>query len=523
MKRYKEYVIILIVTLIISLPLLKSNLNIYRDDGIQHVLRLAGTLDSIKTRQIFPVIMSNFCNGFGYSWNLFYSPATAYAPLVFRLITSSYEVCFKLFMTFTLFLSGLFMYKFIFQITKKREVALIGSIIYIIAPYRMTDMYTRVAISEHTAFIFLPMIFMGLDNIIKQQKGTYYLTIGAIGLILTHSISTFIVIIFAFIYLIINIKKVANKKIILKLVISAIFILLITSFYTVPMLEHKAATEYEVFIKNRMGSVEKISQNALSIGDLLITKDEELPVRIGFLILIPLAFTPMCIKHVCDKKTYITFLCFGCVSIFMCLNIFPWKYMPEMFGVIQFSFRMLEFVIFFLSVIVAINFSMFVKKISVVAIAIIFVVAMFSLVSFKIYYDKKDIQLVPRKVTGSKERVNAGCASFEYLPKKAYENRDYIATRENRIYVLDEENSIIELPYIYYLGYNIKVSGEKVSYFETVNGFIGINVGADDPVRPEEHISVEYTGTALMKITAIISFVSLIIFIVYDIYGGRKK
>ena len=36
--------------------------------GVQHIARLMGTFQSIEENQKFPVIMSNFCNGFGYSW-----------------------------------------------------------------------------------------------------------------------------------------------------------------------------------------------------------------------------------------------------------------------------------------------------------------------------------------------------------------------------------------------------------------------------------------------------------------------
>lgn len=39
-------------------------------------------------------------------------------------------------------------------------------------------------------------------------------------------------------------------------------------------------------------------------------------------------------------------------------------------------------------------------------------------------------------------RVHAGCATFEYLPSKAYENLDYIKTRENRVYVLSGSATI---------------------------------------------------------------------------------
>ena len=58
------------------------------DDGIQHICRLMGTYQSLQEGQT--KIMSNFCNGFGYSWNIFYSPLTALLPLIFKFIGASF-------------------------------------------------------------------------------------------------------------------------------------------------------------------------------------------------------------------------------------------------------------------------------------------------------------------------------------------------------------------------------------------------------------------------------------------------
>ena len=83
-SKNKHYVFIIIISIIVSIPMFMPNFNMQYDDGIQHICRLIGTEQSIKEGQIFPVIMSNFCNEFGYSWNLFYSPLTAYVPLIFN-------------------------------------------------------------------------------------------------------------------------------------------------------------------------------------------------------------------------------------------------------------------------------------------------------------------------------------------------------------------------------------------------------------------------------------------------------
>ena len=78
------------------------------------------------------------------------------------------------------------------------------------------------------------------------------------------------------------------------------------------------------------------------------------------------------------------------------------------------------------------------------------------------------------------------------------------------------EAAEIELPYIYYPGYEVRVDGMIVKeVFETENGMLGFAFEQDDHIKVE----VEYIGTNLMKITL---FVSIIGFISLFIYVFRK-
>lgn len=158
-ENIKSIVFLCIASIFICLPLLNTNLNIAYDDGVQHICRLIGSYQSIEEGTFFPVIMSKFCNGFGYSWNLFYSPLTAYMPLLFKLFGVSFIACIKLFMFTLTFLSSITMYFCTKEITKNKKIALLAGIFYIFAPYRLNDMYIRNALAELASFVFLPMIF----------------------------------------------------------------------------------------------------------------------------------------------------------------------------------------------------------------------------------------------------------------------------------------------------------------------------------------------------------------------------
>ncbi len=554
-----DYIIILVFSLIVSIPLASKDLNVYTDDGIQHIARLMGTYQTITEGEFPPVIMSNFCNGFGYSWNIFYSPLTAYIPMIFCIFTNSFELILKLFILLCSFLTGIAMYEFTKRVTKNRYAGLLASAIYIFAPYRLTDMYMRVAIAELASFIFLPILFHGLYNIFnceeKSIRRSLLLTLGAVGLILTHITIAMYAAIFSFIYLIINIKKLKDKKVIKMLVINICLILLLTSFYLLPLLEHKMATDYEVFRPGRMERTEELIRNKVDVIDLIKTNDHELILEIGLVTLIGLVFTLLTYNKI-DKKynklywfSFITGIC----CIIISLRIFPFEKLPAILKMIQFTFRLLEFSSFFLAFVVSVNYSLIIKNFRLRDVFVLSLLVILLVVPLKknLNYEKEwtEERLWPAvSVTKNTGRVHAGCATFEYLPSKAFNNLDYIVNRENKVYVIEgnaniseenkngtnfkfkvsnvSENAVLELPYIYYLGYQIEIEEnngniQKLDTFESNNGFVAIKI-PDNTVS----VRVNYTGTVLMKITYIISgitFLGILVYLVLKTYSNRNK
>ena len=552
-----DYIIILIFAIIVSIPMLNEDFNIYSDDGIQHIARLMGTTQSIEEGQIIPVIMSNFCNGFGYSWNIFYSPLTAFLPLVFSIFTHSFELILKLFIILVAFLSGIAMYEFVNKISKNRYAGLMAAMVYIFAPYRLTDTYIRVAISELTSFIFLPIVFHGMYNIFNSEeksiKKSLLLSLGATGLVITHSVIAMYTAIFCFIYLLINIKELKNKQVIKMLIVNILLIILLTSFYTIPLLEHKLSTDYEVFKPGRMERTDSLIQNKIKPIQLIYTAPYNFCFEIGLVSIIGLVLTILAHKKIekSAKKFYWFALISGIVCVIMSLNFFPFEKMPAILKMLQFTFRLLEFSSFFFAALAGINYSLVIKNFKLRDILIIcFVTILLLMPAYNncVGFGKQwsEDKLWPAvEVNENTGRVHAGCATFEYLPSKAYENLDYIKTRENRVYVLSgsatieneekngtkmtfnvsniEENTTLELPYIYYLGYNIQIeqNGQILTLetFESSNGFVAVNL----PNTESGKITVKYTGTTIMQISYIVSIITFISIVIYFIVVKIKS
>ena len=596
---YANIAIIFIVSIFVCLPLLNKNCNIYIDDGIQHLCRLIGTEQTLVSKQFLPMIMSNFCNNFGYSWNIFYSPLTAYIPLIFRIFSFSFETCLKLFMFVVTVATGIAMYKFVIKITKNKNIAILASVLYIIAPYRITDMYVRMALAELTSFIFIPMVFSGMYSIINENKKSSLLIIGASGLILTHTVVCMYTAMLCFVYLIVFIRKL-NKKSILNLLVSLLMIVLITSFYWVGLAQHYFSTSYEVFVPGRMERVDVLNFYKNSLSQLVYTDQEQKMIyEIGIVTFIVLLLTPIAImkfeKQEKEKdfiKIYSLFGILGIVLTIMTLKIFPFEKLPGTFTMIQFTFRLFEFTSFFFALISAVNFWILIKNFNIRDVIIISLIACLlttiygKKISYEKKYDEKEF-IEPRRVTKDVGRINAGMASFEYLPSKAFNClKTYIADREdvpiilnnsdNQITISDyekngsnmkmkilkaspelangtdkvsevseeltnEEDTLseanqddesskanttsedieIELPYIYYLGYRVKIDGKEVKYTESEHGFVQINI--DKELNEEAEITVKYLGTNEMIIAFVVSLVSTVSYAIFTITAKRLK
>ena len=92
-----DKIILILVGFFLCIPLLSSNTNVYADDGIQHIARAFGTLNSIAEDGLYPNIISSFSNNFGYSWTLFYGPFSTYGIIIVNFIIRNFIISYKIF------------------------------------------------------------------------------------------------------------------------------------------------------------------------------------------------------------------------------------------------------------------------------------------------------------------------------------------------------------------------------------------------------------------------------------------
>ena len=99
LKKYKYIFIILLVSIIASIPLFRKDLDVYYDDGIQHIARAYATYLAITNGE-HTEVLSSLTNGFGYSWDFFYGNFSTILILIGKCITTTFIGGYK----FTLFI-----------------------------------------------------------------------------------------------------------------------------------------------------------------------------------------------------------------------------------------------------------------------------------------------------------------------------------------------------------------------------------------------------------------------------------
>ena len=557
-KRWIHYLLIIIVGILVCIPFLWVQIKM-SDDGKFHLLRLIG-LDNAFQYGSFPfLVFPFFCKDWGYSMMTFYPPLVTYIPYILSFITGMFSDGLKFFAVLTTSLSGIFMYNFVNEVTKKKGIALISAILYVIMPYRFENLFNRYAIGEFTAFVFIPLVFQGLYNLLHgDKKRHYYIAIGATGLLLTHTISTLYTALFCLIYVIFNYKLFFDKDVIKKCVINVIFILLMSAMFLIPMLEFSSQAEYGILDSSIMKTDSaSVAKKTIEPWQFLKDKIEENAVSfvVGIHFIIMALLGILAYRNI-DKKYrdfYITFTLLGVISLIMCTNLFPWQIMPNFLATLQYPWRLLGFAYFFLIPVCAMNVYYLINPIkkewirNIIYIIVVILLAICTTLELNKYKETDTSQDYEYETQNRENpQIHYFSINRDNMPTKSLLNqRGYLMDRNDDAVVISgnaeisnkekfalhmefditnvEVGTEIELPYLFYPGYSVKLIYNRqeieLDTAESDYGFIKITIPED---IEEGQIIIDYTATILEKTAYAISLVAIIGFVVYIIYYRRK-
>lgn len=216
------------------------------DDLLYHLNRLQSIADGMRGGQ-FPVrIYPNLLNGYGYASPLFYPDFFLY-PFAFLIFLGAHTVSVYYLMTAcALFAMGITAYLFARKTLPSYAQAVSAACLYPSMQYVVYDVVTRAAFGEVVGLVFLPVIALGLYNMVKEGfSKPWILLLGVLGVTYSHIISLYMDA-----WLILGVVLVNGKTFFRdrtwwkKTAILIVLYLLLSAAYFLPFLEMIASDRY---------------------------------------------------------------------------------------------------------------------------------------------------------------------------------------------------------------------------------------------------------------------------------------
>lgn len=336
-NNFKVVIIIFCLSILACAPYL-NHIAIEGNDVSYHMNRIIAISEELKAGTFPILIHSNILEGFGYASPLFYPELFLYFPAMLMCLGLSISLSYKIFIFVLTFLTGIITYyccKYIFKDSKK---AFVITLLYVLAEYRLGGVFIRCAVGEILSFMFLPIVITGLYEIIYgENKKWYIISIGLWGLLYSHIISCFLIILLIIGICLLNIKKIfTNKKIFINLLIAGSIAILFSFGWLFTYIEQLSNDSF--FMQTADNAI-LIKEQSSTFQDLLSIDMGKFGISFSKGIL--LFFLPLlilkCPKTEENKFVYHLFI-LGLIFTFMTLEYFPWDIFTCL-HIIQFPWR----------------------------------------------------------------------------------------------------------------------------------------------------------------------------------------
>jgi len=431
--------------------------------------------------------------GYGYPLYIYYSPLAYYLMEIFHLIGFSILNSIKIEFILSFIFSGLAM----FLLGKSLWGdfgGLVSAIFYVYAPYRATDVYSRGAVGEFTALIFLPLIFWAILEFVRKRKTKYLIFLGLSygGLLLTHNITSLIFTPVAVLWGLFLLWHYQKWKLLPKLVLGAVLGICFAGFFILPAVFEKNLAHVESMLSgyfNYLAHFVSIRQLFFSThwgyGSSEFGPNDDFTFAIGILHwLFALITLIIGLGRVRKKKFSFLVLVFlggiGLFSAFMAhqRSVFIWNKIA-LLAYLQFPWRFLIIVIFAFSAMAGAVVSYLKKYRFLVGVLMILGVVMLNVNYFRPadWFGITDQD----KLSGEEWQKQITASIFDYLPVfakapppgKAPEEPEIIDGeaeilsyekgtdwQKGKIKVVSEQAKI-RLPLFYFPNFELKINGKN--------------------------------------------------------------
>lgn len=302
-------------------------------DFMFHANRMEELYRNVQQGVLIPRISTYTFNQVGSGINFFYPWLLLYPWVLLRLITHNPISAFYLYLILETFVTLSVAYYAMHKYSNSKKRAIIFSLLYCFANYRLYLVFNQNVLAESIAYTFVPLVLLGFYETFFGNRNKWpLLAIGMSLLLYSHMLTTALTALFLLVTLLIFWRNVKQKgERILSGIKAVALSTLLTAFYLFPFFEqvlgnHLRASWRGLRLIQQPMQVIEFSINDIPVavvGAVLI-----LTVLLGF---IYLKYSP-----VVEKYSYFS----GTVLALLTTSLFPWSmFSHTLIANLQFPYR----------------------------------------------------------------------------------------------------------------------------------------------------------------------------------------
>lgn len=492
--------IFLILALILSIPavigLLHSGFPL-TDDGNWMVIRFSAFYEALRSGE-FPVrFLTRLNNGFGYPVADFLYPLFMYLGSPIHILGISFVDTIKIILVSSLIFSSIFTFFWLRKIFDN-AASFVGSILYVLFPYHLYDVYKRGSVGEVLALTIVPFILWQVE-----RKSILLASIGISLLILSHNTLALLFIPLIFLYTLLK-----DKKLLEFILLTIFFGMGMSSFFWIPAIYD---TRFTVFSKTQVSEYYNYFIN-LSNFDLLGIVSVVLIISSLMLLLIN--------KKTNKNKLFLfsTITSFLIAFLVSPLSNFLWQVLP-ITNLIQFPFRLLSL----LMVLLAFQAGFLISNLNkVYKTVVVFIFLALIFISAKPHLSVNNYQYYPDSFYST--NMDTTTVKNEYMPKWVTEKNLEFTPEKVKNLTGDEKlnvtkispkelvfdtyltmERVIQINLVYFPGWSAYVNGVKHNINYQQNGLINLKLQ-----RGQNNVKLIFEETNIRILSDLLSIISML-------------
>ncbi|MDE7247258.1 MAG: hypothetical protein K2N43_05175 [Lachnospiraceae bacterium] len=216
-----------------------------------HLARIVGLSEELSRGKLPVRILSSWNNGYGYPVSVFYGDILLYLPAAFYMLGVPLLYAYKIYLLFIHACTVAIAYFCYKRLGGDKQIGVACTGLYCLCVNRILNVCLRAAVGEYTAFMFFPLVLLGMKEIYGGKKeepsryGWIFLCAGMTGIMQSHVLSVEMVCLLLGIVAVLQIRKTFRKDIFVSLVKSVAVTLCLNMGFLLPFLDY---TRQEIVI-----------------------------------------------------------------------------------------------------------------------------------------------------------------------------------------------------------------------------------------------------------------------------------